>query len=267
MNNRGHLALPVIALVLLNSCGLRRAGVFRVLPGSPDYLLQSPDGHESPFPEILRRYNGFEPGRNGMDLHPQMELRIENAYYQEGMPKRGLNGYLGTEIAHYRVRPEGGLKLLSIQSMKERPADQAPVQELISAVQQHYHYYRFYFEILFRKSSTNRGSVLLGANSQEELSRVAALLTTQPDVACESKSAYCTVFPEACSVSVEMEIVVNGKSKSVIWGSSLGRVITNPRQIRLRRLNDGRLVPVQVDPLDTNALKLPLLPGDRIEWK
>jgi hypothetical protein len=36
-----------------------------------------------------------------MELRPQMELRIENAYYRKGMPKRGLDGFLGTEIARY----------------------------------------------------------------------------------------------------------------------------------------------------------------------
>jgi hypothetical protein len=55
-----------------------------------------------PFPDVLRVYNGFEPGRAWMELRPGMELRIENAYYQPGMPRSGLNGFLGTEIAQYK---------------------------------------------------------------------------------------------------------------------------------------------------------------------
>jgi hypothetical protein len=201
-----------------------------------------------------------------MDLRPQMELRIENAYYQAGMPKRGLDGYLGTEIARYRVGSEGGMKLLSVQSMLDRPADQAPVQQLISATQQRYRYYHFFYEILFKRSSANRGSVLLGADSPEELNRLAALLTTQPETVCDSNTDHCAVFPEACSVSVEMEIVVNGTSQSVIWASTLGSVVAHPRHIALHRLDAGRVTLVRLDSRDPNALKLPLLPGDRIQW-
>jgi hypothetical protein len=76
------------------------------------------------------------------------------------------------------------------------------------------------------------------------------------------------VFPEACSVSVEMAIVVNGAPLTVVWGSTLQSVMNRrPRQVSLHRLNAGRLTVVQLEAEDKNALKLPLLPGDRIEWK
>jgi hypothetical protein len=242
--------------------------MFLVVPGDPDYLLRSPGRREDSFPETLRRYNGFERGRSGMDLLPKMELRIENAYYQEGKAKRGLDGYLGTEIARYRMKAGGGLKLLSVKSMSERPADQVPVEQLIPDIQQSFHYYRFFYEILFKNGSTPRGSVLLGANSGEELNHVAELLRSQPDTVCESKSSHCIVFPEACSVSVEMAIVVNGASLSVVWGSTLESVMSRPpRRVGLHRLNGGRMTEVQLDAQDANALKLPLLPGDRIDWK
>jgi hypothetical protein len=142
-----------------------------------------------------------------------------------------------------------------------------PVQQLIPASQRNYRYYRFFFEILFRRKSSNRGSVLLGANSVDELDRVAALLLTEPDTACEGKSADCAIFPEACSVSVEMEVVVNGNRQSVLWGSSLSDVMTHPWRIKVLRLYEGKLTLVQLDALDPNTLKLPLLPGDRIDWK
>lgn len=258
----------MVALVVLSSCGVPRAGTFRVLPASPDYLLRSPDGARTPFPEVLRRYNGFEPGRSGMDLRPQMELRIENAYYQDGMPRRGLAGFLGTEVAKYQVGLQGGLTLLSVQPMRERPTNQIPVQELIPAAQQHFHYYRFYYEILFKKDSETRGSVLLGAASPGELSEAAAALTTDPDSVCGNKSPRCTVFPDACSVSLEMEIAVNGASQSVLWGTDLGGVLNHQaRPVNLQRVYRGRARRVQVDGRDVNALKLPLLPGDRIQLK
>ena len=199
-----------------------------------------------------------------VDLRPQVELRIENAYYQKGASRRGLEGFLGTEIARYQVRSKG-LRLLSVQSMKSRPADQLPVQRLISAPKKRYRHYRFFFEIVFKRNGGVQGSVLLGANSKTELDRLTSQLA-QPETVCNGRSTHCTVFPEACSVSIEMNIVVNGKPRTVFWGSLLASVVDHPRRLELLRLSGGRLLPVEIDSLDSNALRLPLLPGDQIKW-
>ena len=241
------------------------SGSFRVLPGQPQYLLRSPDAITTPFNDVLDRYNGFVPGKDWMDLHPKMQLRIENAYYKTGAPKRGLNGYLGTEIAQYRVTKDGPLHLLSFKSMADRPPDQPAVQQLVSQTQERYRFHRFYFEILFKNSA--QGSVLIGANSADEISSLASELVSHPDSTCGPQLTHCTVFPEACSVSAEMEIAVNGAPKVVLWGSSLASVAANPRELNLRRFYNGSERPIEIDPHDANALRLPLLPGDQIRWK
>ncbi len=255
-----------LCFLLCASCVSRLpANSFRVVPATPTYLLRSPDSAETPFSEILRSYNGFEPGREWMDLRPGMELRIENAYYRPGMPRRGLSGFLGTEIARYKVRSRGGLQLLSVQSMKDRPSEQPAVQQLIRPVEMHYHCYRFYYEILFRSGNT-RGSVLLSANAKNDINRISTELVSDPDSVCGERSRNCTVFPEACSVSIEMEIVVNGTPRNVIWRSLLSNVVDHPHHLELSRIYNGRLVPVKFDAHDDNALRLPLLPGDHVKW-
>jgi hypothetical protein len=238
------------------------------LPAKPAYLLRSPDASETPFPEILKSYNGFEPGRAWIDLHPEMELRIENAYYRAGTSRRGLDGFLGTEIARYKVQPGGGLQLLSVQSMKARPVEQPPVEQLIRPFTLRFQSYRFYYEILFRKSGDARlearGSVLIGADTKNHINRLADDLLTDPDSVCGGHSRNCTVFPEACSVSIEMEIVVNGTPQNVIWGSLLSSVVDHPHHVELSRIYNGKLLPVKLDAHDADALRLPLLPGDHI---
>jgi hypothetical protein len=228
--------------------------------------LRSPDAQNTPFPDILRTYNGFEPGHDWIDLLPGMELRIENAYYRTGMPRRGLDGFLGTEVARYKVRLRGGLQLLSVQPMADRPSEQPPVQQLIRPSERNYQSYRFYYEILFRKSGESRGSVLLGANTKEELNRIGTELLSDPDSVCGEPSRDCTVFPEACSVSIEMEIFVNGAPRNVIWGSLLSDVVEQPRRLALSRSYHGRILPVKLNVDDPNVLRLPLLPGDHVKW-
>ena len=239
-------AISVVTFLCLWSCGLRRASDFRVIPQSPEYLLRSPDARERPFSEILRQYNGFVRGQNGMDLEPGMELRIENAYYQAGMPRRGLNGFLGTEVGRYILTPNHGLDLLSVQSMAGRPASDLPVEKLMPASKQRFRYYRYYFEIVFKTNSVNRGSVLLGADSGDALRQLADLLAEKPDDVCGEKAEHCIVFPEACSVSVEMEVTVNGSRTNVVWGSELSSVVHNPKGLKLRRRYAGRLAAVRL---------------------
>jgi hypothetical protein len=258
-------------IICLLACAHRRiAGSFRVVPATPDYLLRSPDSQETPFRELLNHYNGFVPGKDWLDLRPRMELRVENAYYQMGAPKRGLDGYLGTEVAQYQIRPNGRLRLLTHQSLPQRPSDQAPVQELLDSKQQHHPYYRFFFEILFKDPAgqrpRTRGSVLLGAASPQEIDHLTTELLAAPDTVCGPQSTHCTVFPEACSVSLEMEIAVNGAPRVVTWMSSLASIANNPQHVELLRLHGNVLTPVEIDASDPQALRLPLLPGDRITW-
>jgi hypothetical protein len=253
--------LLLLLLLFSLACGRRS---FRVLPGDPDYLLRSPDSKELPFREILNGYNGFVPGKDWLDLRPRMQLRVENAYYETGAPKRGLNGYLGTEIAQYRVRPNGKLQLLNVHPMPQRPADQGPVQDLVSATQQQHPYYRFFYEVLFKGSA--HGSVLLGASSLDELNQLTTQLKASPESVCTAQSTHCTVFPEACSVSLEMDIYVNGAPRTIHWPSTVANIAPHPSQLKLLRLVGSRTTPVELDPSDPKALRLPLLPGDRIIW-
>jgi hypothetical protein len=148
--------------------------------------------------------------------------------------------------------------------MPQRPADQAPVQDLLSAVQQRHPHYRFFFEVLFKGSA--RGSVLLGASSLDELDQLTTRLKASPESVCTAQSTHCTVFPEACSVSLEMEIEVNQAPRIVNWNSNLASIAPHPQHITLLRLYAGRTAPVELDPHDPKALRLPLLPGDRIIW-
>jgi len=260
-------AFALALLTCLCSCATPHArGSFRVLPAEPTYVIRSPEAIETPFPEVLSRYSDVGPPQ-GWLLHPYTGLRVENAYYREGAPKHGIAGFLGTETAVYRVRG-GGLQLISVGSeVARRPADQLPVQDLIGPVRQHYRYYRYFFQIVFRQKSDTRGAVLLGADSLDELNRLAAGLLDDPDAVCGGPSRHCAAFPEACTVPLQIEVSVNGMRRVVGWGSALGSVAVHPRTLKLSRIDNGTLAPVEVDAADPNTLRLPLLPGDRIEWE
>ncbi len=261
------LPLACTLLAVLSSC-LRspvRAS-FRVLPATPNYEVRSPDAQVTPFPDVLSRYSDVGESQ-GWLLHPNTELHIENAYYREGAPKHGIANFIGTEKAVYRVLP-GSLHLVSVQSgLEQRPADQPPVDRLIGSSQSHYRYYRYFFQIVFRQRAGARGAVLLGANSIGELDQLASRLMTDPDAVCSEQSTHCAAFPEACTVALQIEVFVNGVRRSTAWGSLLDTVVMNPRKLQFLRLYAGKSTPVELDTHDPNALRVPLLPGDRIDWE
>jgi len=248
------------------SCAFRHGKAFQVLRGTPAYLLRSPASRETPLPDVLRDFNGFEPAHSSIDLRPLMELRIENAYYEKGSSRRGLQGFLGTEIARYEIK-SNGLQLISVQPMLNRPPADVPVQDLIAFSVQHARYYRLYYEIVFNLANNTHGSVLLSADSQEEIEQLSAQLKN-PEALCGNHATHCTVFPEACSVSVEMKVFVNGKSDALVWGSLLINLTgDHPKHVEMKRLYGGQLIPVRINPRDAASLRVPLLPGDRIKWE
>jgi hypothetical protein len=258
--------LALVFVLIAISCATRRAVTsFRVLPSSPDYLLRSPDSKDTPFPEVLGRYTNV--GADWVELRPQIELRVENAYFREGAPKHGLANFLGTEIARYHVAPTGMLEQIAVESrLEQRPADQPPVQQLLDEPQKHYRYHRLFYQVLVSKKSDVRSAVLLSAASIDELDRLTKQLIREPDSVCGGVSTHCTAFPEACTASLEIKIVVNGAPRTVLWGSVLAGVAERHRRVELLRPYLGGLAPVEINLRDPEALRVPLLPGDVIKW-
>ena len=258
--------LSLLVVLFTLSCATARAP-FRVVPGQPSYLLRSPDSKETPFPDIPARYTTAPYG--WVDLRPRMGLRVQNAYFHEGAQKRTVDEFIGTEAAEYGVAGNGSLRLVSLEAkLPAHPQDQPPVQQLLSGTLARYRYHRYFYQTVYSKvKGEESGAVLLGARSASELAALAARVATDPDSVCGGQTARCTVFPELCSVSVQMEIVVNGEPRRVLWGSSLGAVAVRPKTVQLLRMYAGRPTPVEVDVSDPNALRLPLLPGDRLTWE
>ena len=99
-----------------------------------------------------------------------------------------------------------------------------------------------------------------------ELNWFTKQLMSDPESVCGGASTHCTAFPEACTVSLEIEIVVNGSQRTVLWGSGLAEVAEHHRRVELFRPYKDGLAPVEIDPRDPEALRVPLLPGDRVKW-
>jgi hypothetical protein len=214
------------------------------------------------------------PAANGprveyVDLLPGTELQILSAYFKEGAPRTGIAGYLGTASADYRARPTRGLQLVREESnVPAFPSGQPPPRELIRSSQRRHRKYRFYYAIVFSQKGSASNSVLLGANSQEEIERLGAQLLASPDSICAGDSPHCTIFPKTTTVSVAMQIFVNGIPKTVQWRAVLSSVTPGARRIQVtRRSATGRFTATMIDMADPAAVRSVLLPGDQVSWE
>jgi hypothetical protein len=234
---------------LFSSCGGRRVGLVLPQPGGSNYSPPS-----------------------WVDLHPGMEFRIEGAYYREGSPRRNSTDYLGTETAAYEVRSNGTLRLGSVTSFldqqpgKQQPRDQPAVQLLVRPRNLTWRYHRLFFQVVMSRTGAIRPAVLIGSRSIAELDSLTKRFLEGQYSVCDPGSDRCNSFPEWCTASLAIGIVVNGTARKVVWGSTLGTVTPHPRHVELLRVSNGKLATVRIDAADPEALRLPLVHGDQVNW-
>ena len=142
-----------------------------------------------------------------------------------------------------------------------RPPDQPSVAALMPAAQQRVRFHRFYFQVVVDKKAGTSNALLLSSTSKAGIEQLAKQLASEPASVCGGKAKQCTVFPEACSVSLGIEIIVNGRPTKIAWSSTLASVVGTQKQFSLQRQHRGRLVALPLNPDDPEALRLPLLPG------
>jgi hypothetical protein len=200
-----------------------------------------------------------------LDIRPGIQLSVEKAYYAAGSKAKGLDGYLGTQVAAFGLAPNGSLRLLSLNSKPFQGATvpRISADQLIPPHIRNERAYRFFYAVTFARSSRPSASVLLAAKSFKQIEELSAQLKADPDRVCSGQSASCAVFPEGSTVSILMEVTVNGAPKVVIWGSALGSATGGQPATLLERNISGHFESVM---LLGDTLRTLLLPGDRVTF-
>lgn len=259
------LLVLVSILSLLGSCGQRRRPeFFQVRPGQPSYFIRSPDRTEVSFPETVGAYGDRSAG--WVALGQRMVLKIEIAYFKDGSPKRDITSFLGTEIQTIKASPNGQLRPSELRPLASRPQNQPSVSTLLPLRQLRLRVHRFFFQVAMHPTTGKAGAVLLSAGSRDEIERLSAGMIQNPGDVCGNGRPNCTAFPDGCSVSLGMEVMVNHAPKTILWGSSLASVVGQRIGFTIHRLHAGRLYPIVMDAADRETLRLPLLPGDSVAW-
>src|SRR5439155_13521116 len=88
--------------------------------------------------------------------------------------------------------------------------------------------------------------------------RMTNQLMSEPESVCGDAFSQCTIFPEACTVSLEIAVLAKGARRTGSWGSTLADFSGNHRRVELFRHYQNELAPVEVDTRDHEALRVPL---------
>ena len=256
----------VVALFMSASCtGARVGPYFRVIPGLPDYLLQSPDSVTTPLEAILDPFQDTSEG--WIELGPSMELRVEQAIFRDP-EERTVANYVGLETVRYVVLPSGELQQIFLESLPNSDGRTVPrVEDLIPVEQLRLTQHRLFLQVIFDREGGTQGAVLLSAASMAVLERLTRDLIDDPKAACRPGSDFCTVFSEDSTAGPDIGVVVNGQPRSVPWTTRLRGIVREAESFELYRFHAGALTRVELDTNDPSALALFLLPGDHIRWR
>lgn len=185
-----------------------------------------------------------------VDLTEGMVLLLETAYFRDGAKTRNIADYIGTEKMALRTGRDGALAMTEHVKLPARPAKQPSVVTLFPARERRRHRQRLYFQVVVNKASGKANAVVLSAGGQKEMAALVDHLIGKS--VCASG---CTVVPEGSSVSLAMEVIVNGQPRTVLWGTN-ARGVAGADRVYTHRRGDKTLPPGG----------FPLLPGDRLDW-
>ncbi len=260
----GRIACAILVALATVSCSGKSAARFQVLPTKPAYVLRSPLNIDNPLAETLSAVSSLADGQ--VDLKPQMMFKLENAYFKSGQEKRGLANYLGLESIEFRVAQNGQLQRLEHRVLAKRPNVDPAIDSYLKGPQQRLRFHRLLLQVTMNRKTGEANAVLLSAASAKKLDALKEKLEIDVAIVCSARALNCTVFPSTGSVSLGFEVLVNGKSSFVAWGTTVGAAVGKHSPFSLERIYRKRLAPVEIDGNDPAALRLPLLPGDSVKW-
>ena len=260
----GRLAFAILVALATVSCSSKNTARFQVLPTSLAYVLRSPLNIDKPLPETLSSLSSLAEGQ--VDLKPRMMFKFENAYFKSGQVKSGLANYLGLESIEFRVTQNGQLQNLEHRVLAERPSVEPAIDSYLRAPQQRLRFHCLMLQVTMNRKTGEANAVLLSGSSKKKLDALKERLLVDATSVCSAEARNCTVFPATGSVSLGFEVLVNGKATFIAWGTTVGAAVGKHSPFSLQRLYRKRLAPVEIDGNDPAALRLPLLPGDSLNW-
>jgi hypothetical protein len=244
-----------------------------------DFVLQSLPMKP---PESLFSYYGYRPDRSSLDLKPGIHLKIERAYFRAAKTTEeahATQNFAGLSTVNFDLElgEDGKIHFRQIGDVRFTPAslkgqfqDESQELELIGILPEAH--YRLVFYTLLVSKERKLSAAIVGASSASQLDEFDHDLRSRPIGGCKNfvatRGVACVEFSGFVTVTSQISVELNGKSKLIDWGTRVKDLLTQDSlgslTIQRKFMNSYR--DVRFDPGDLSVLSLALVGGDRLRW-
>jgi hypothetical protein len=236
----------------------------------------------------LLRYGSYGIS-GGIDLNSDFRLQVISPVYSDSAdppagsiataaPEKHVIGY---EYAYYDLNSserDGRVKISLASVTENDQGSKIPIPKSTTQNPSPFPDSSGFFRLLFRRAASSSDHVvtIIGAPDQATLDQATKQRESGPVESCQGVSGAgvtCVTFSSHFGVNPQMRVLVNGKENFVGISGTVRDALnlnrpdaTAPKNLIVRRLFEGRLIPVKYDPASNDILRLVLMPGDEISW-
>jgi hypothetical protein len=250
------------------------AGCFAATNGEArDYILQSIPTRPS---DSLFNAYGYRLERSGVNLKPNLRLKVERAYFRRG--EDSVRNYLGASDVLFDVTTNGErmLRFQQVHAIQYSPASLAQTDHeghhdlaiLDLEAQRHYRVLFYTHQV---PNDRNFAAAIIGTNDPARLDQFELAMRADAGPSCESSThdgLECLDFRGFVTVSVQVPVQLNGKAQFVDWGTKVKGVVPVKarKSFKMQRRFADAYYDLRFKRGDDSILDLTLVGGDRLTW-
>jgi hypothetical protein len=273
-------AVAALYRFLIQLDQLQQAGCFG--EGDPvirDFIMQSLPVEPR---ESLFSYYGYRPNRSGLDLRPGMRLKIQRAYIraarngEEGQASKDSGG-VSTVYFDVKSTSDGKIQFGRVGDVRFTPRmlgrefRNTGLETELAGISLELKYRLVFYTLLVSKEQ-KLATAILGARTASQLDEMDGKLRLKPGGGCinfaGTRGIACLEFKGLVTVTGQIRVQLNGKSKFIDCGTSLKELVPESAlaSLRIQRKFMSSYRDVRFKAGDSKMLSLALVAGDRLMW-
>lgn len=251
-----------------------RAGCFAAsTTPARDYILQNVPTRPS---DSLFNAYGYRIERSGVNLKPNLRLKIERAYFSSA--EKSVKDYLGVSTVLFDVttNSDGSLHFQQAQPIRYSPdslsqTDHEGSRDLAILDLKPQKHYRVLFYAHQVPTDQNFTAALIGADDSTRLEEFEQSMRANSAASCSTSAhddVQCMEFRGSATVSVQIPVELNGQPKFVDWGTEVKYVVPDKslKSLKIQRQFAGTYFEINFQHTDQTIQDLALIGGDRLTW-
>ncbi len=221
-----------------------------------------------------------------VNLTSGMRLHINRSMFRDAPGgAETVANYLGERTVYYRIVDKQGNELaLKLSGIENSPGLQSKSDQQFQDTRLAQDFratraLRLFLFTLFVPNRQRRAALLIGAQTPQELTQATAAVSKNPEIPCEqlvSLGVECASLDGTVSMSVDMNVIVNGKVEYFPVGSTVESVLGDIpktqlagalKTLRIQRLFRGKYAEMEFNHNSRAPSQITLFTGDQLSWK